>query len=175
MKRPSEVRTSPKEWVAVLGVTYQFLLDQGVGNPLLFGSQAMSFYMANPLRSKDLDLVTDQFGPNSLEELTHALSNKRLADAEVKTNNVQTKFFDGRIMRTYSIEMRVKRRPFFLEIFDAVLDGRPPSILAPTSSVGKNGTLVFGCLLAMLLSVFVSVSGNLRELADLMLLVLITL
>lgn len=141
MKRPSEVRASPKDWVAVLGVTYQFLLDQGVGNPLLFGSQAMSFYMANPLRTKDLDLVTDQFGPNSLEELTHALSNKRPANAEVKTNNVQTKFFDGRIMRTYSIEMRVKRRPFFLEIFDAVLDGRPPSILTPYVQRGKRWKL----------------------------------
>jgi len=141
MKRPSEVRTSPKDWVAVLEVAYQFLLDRSIGNPLLFGSQAMSFYMGNPLRSKDIDLVTDQLRPDSLDELTKVLSDQRPADAEVKTNNVQTRFFNGRLMRTYSVEMRIRKRPFFLEIFDAVLDGRPPSMLTPFVQRGKRWKL----------------------------------
>jgi hypothetical protein len=131
MKRPGELRASPKDWVAVLEVVYPFLSSCGIGNLLLFGSQAMSFYMGNPLRSKDLDILTDQFGPTALGKLTKTLSEQRPADAEVKTNNVQTRFFDGRIMRTYSIEMRIRKRPFFLEVFDATLDGRPPSILTP--------------------------------------------
>jgi hypothetical protein len=97
--------------------------------------------MGNPLRSKDLDLVTDQLGPNSLDKLTKALSSQCPAEAEVKTNNVQTRFFNGRAMRTYSIEMRIKRRPFFVEIFDAVLDGRPPSILTPYVQHGRRWQL----------------------------------
>jgi len=138
MRRPSVVTASPKDWVAVLEVTYQSLLDQGIGNPLLFGSQAMSFYMGNPLRSKDLDFVTDQFGPNSLDALTKVLSEQRPAGAEIITTNVHTRFFDRSKMRTYSVEMRIKRRAFFLEIFDAVLDGRPPSVLTPYVQHGKR-------------------------------------
>jgi hypothetical protein len=33
------------------------------------------------------------------------------------------------MMTTYSVEMQIAKRPFFLEVFDAVLDGRSPSIL----------------------------------------------
>jgi hypothetical protein len=138
MKRPKEIRASPKEWIEVLRSAYPFLLNHGVGNPLLFGSQAMSFYMKNPLRSKDLDLVTDQLGPKLLDELTKFLSETRPADSEVRTSTVQTRPFDGRIMRTYSVEMRIRNRPFILEIFDAVLDGQPPSILSECIQTGRK-------------------------------------
>jgi len=129
MKRPMEARASPSEWVEVLRAAYPFLVSGGIGNLILFGSQAMSFYMKNPLRSKDLDLVTDQLGPKLFEDLTNHLKNTRPAGAEFRTTNVQTRPFDGRMMTTYSVEMQISKRPFILEIFDAVLDGRSPSIL----------------------------------------------
>jgi len=138
MKRPSEVRAGPKDWIAVLQVAYQALLNCGVSNLLLFGSQAMSFYMNNPLRSKDLDLLTDQMGPTYLDELTRVLKKQQPAGAEVRTNDVHTRFFQERIMRTYSVELRVRKRPFFVEIFDTVLDGRPPSIVTPYVQQGKK-------------------------------------
>jgi hypothetical protein len=138
MKRPSEVRASSRDWVAVLQVAYQALLNCGVSNLLLFGSQAMSFYLNNPLRSKDLDLLTDQMGPSFLEELTRVLTKQRPAGAEVRTNDVHTRFFQERIMRTYSVELRIGKRPFFVEIFDAFLDGRPPSLVAPHVQQGKK-------------------------------------
>jgi hypothetical protein len=141
MRRPSEVRASPQDWVAVLQVAYQALLNLGISNLLLFGSQAMSFYMSNPLRSKDLDLLTDQMGPNSLDELTRTLREQQPAGAEVRTNDVHTRFFQERIMRTYSVELRVRKRPFFVEIFDAVLDGRPPSVVTPYVQQGKRWNL----------------------------------
>jgi len=96
----------------------------------------MSFYMKNPLRSKDLDLVTDQLGPKLFEDLTNHLRNTRPAGAEFRTTNVQTKPFNGRMMTTYSVEMQISRRPFILEVFDSILDGRPPSIL--TEQVQKE-------------------------------------
>ena len=124
-----EVRASPSEWVEVLRAAYPFLVSRGISNLVLFGSQAMSFYMKNPLRSKDLDLVTDQLGPKLFEDLTNHLRNTRPAGAEFRTTNVQTKPFDGHMMTTYSVEMQISRRPFILEVFDSVLDGQPPSIL----------------------------------------------
>ncbi len=33
-------------------------------------------------------------------------------------------------MRTYSVELRINGKPFFVEVFDSVLDGRPLSILS---------------------------------------------
>jgi hypothetical protein len=98
----------------------------------------MSFYLNNPLRSKDLDLLTDQMGPTFLEELTRVLTKQRPAGAEVRTNDVHTRFFQERIMRTYSVELRLRKRPFFVEVFDAVLDGRPPSLIAPYVQQGKK-------------------------------------
>jgi hypothetical protein len=141
MKRPSEVRASPKDWIAVLQVAYQTLLNCGISNLLLFGSQAMSFYMNNPLRSKDIDLLTNQMGPTSLDELTKVLTEQHPAGAEVRTNDVHTRFFDGRTMRTYSVELRIRKRPFFVEIFDAVLDGQPPAVLTPYVQRGKRWNL----------------------------------
>jgi hypothetical protein len=129
MKRPMEVRASPSEWVKVLRVTYPFLVSKGIGNLVLFGSQAMSFYMKNPLRSKDIDLVTDQLGPKLFEDLANHLKDTRPAGGEFRTTNVQTRAFDGRMMTTYSVEMQISKRPFILEVFNAVLDGRSPSIL----------------------------------------------
>lgn len=136
MRRPTEVRASPSEWVEVLRAAYPFLVSGGISNLVLFGSQAMSFYMKNPLRSKDLDLVTDQLGPKLFEDLTNHLRNTRPAGAEFRTTNVQTKPFNGRMMTTYSVEMQISRRPFILEVFDSILDGRPPSIL--TEQVQKE-------------------------------------
>jgi len=129
MKRASEVRASPSEWIEVLKAAYPFLVSKGIGNLILFGSQAMSFYMKNPLRSKDLDLLTDQIGPKVFDDLTSHLKSTRPAGAEFRTTTVQTIPFDERMMTVYSVEMQILKRPFILEIFNAVLDGRSPSIL----------------------------------------------
>jgi hypothetical protein len=65
--------------------------------------------------------------------LTNHLKNTRPAGAEFRTTNVQTMPFDGRMMTTYSVEMQISKRPFILEICDAVFDGRSPSILTEHS------------------------------------------
>ncbi len=136
MRRPEEIRSSPKDWVNVLLVAYPFLVGRGIGNLLLYGSQATSFYMKSGLRSKDLDLVTDQLRPRHLDELARAL--RELPNVEVRSTTVQTRIFNGRMMRTYSVEMRIRTRPFFVEIFDAVLDGQSPAILTPHVRSGKR-------------------------------------
>jgi len=138
MRRPTEIRASPRDWVEVLKSAYPFLVNEGIGNLILFGSQAMSFYMKNALRSKDLDLVTDQLGPKSFDALVKHLTDTRPAGAAVRTTNVQTRPFDGRKMTTYSVEMHISTRPFILEIFDAVLDGSSPSVLAEHVQEGKK-------------------------------------
>lgn len=129
MKRAIEVRASPSEWIEVLKAAYPFLVSKGIGNLILFGSQAMSFYMKNPLRSKDLDLLADQIGPKVFEGLTSHLKNTRPANAQFRTTTIQTVTFDERQMTVYSLEMQILNRPFILEIFNAVLDGKPLSIL----------------------------------------------
>jgi len=52
-----------------------------------------------------------------------------MENVQYRTTTVQTKKFNGRKMTTYAIELRVNRKPFFVELFDSLLDGRPPSIL----------------------------------------------
>jgi hypothetical protein len=89
----------------------------------------MSFYMKSPLRSKDLDFVSAQVGLRQMEALADRLS--PMENVEYKTTTVQTKRFNGRKMTTYAIELRVDRKPFFVELFDNVLDGRSLSILQP--------------------------------------------
>jgi hypothetical protein len=138
MKRAIEVRASPREWIEVLRAAYPFLVSKGIGNLILFGSQAMSFYMKNPLRSKDLDLLTDQIGPKVFEDLTSHLKKARPAGAEVRTTTVHAVPFDERMMTIYSVEMQIVKRPFILEIFNAVLDGQPPSILTNYIQQGRK-------------------------------------
>ena len=127
MKRPLEIRTPPRGWLRVLGAAYPFLRDLGLGDLLVFGSQAMSVYLDNPLRSKDLDLVTAQMGPVQLELLRDHLSKN--PGLEVRSTSVQSRPLAKGDLKTFSIELRLEERPFFLEIFDKILDGRPPSIL----------------------------------------------
>jgi len=127
MKRPREIRTPPRGWLRVLEAAYPFLRDQGLGDLLLFGSQAMSVYLDNPLRSKDLDLVSAQMGPGQLELLRDHLS--KMPELEVRSTSVQSRPLSMGDLKTLSIELRLEARPFFLEIFDKILDGRPPSIL----------------------------------------------
>ncbi|MBS7622744.1 hypothetical protein KEJ39_03605 [Candidatus Bathyarchaeota archaeon] len=129
MDRPKEIRAAPREWLTLLQVTYRFLREQRIGDLLLYGSQSMSLYMRNPLRSKDLDLLSGQVGMRHMEALADKLSQVR--DVECRTTTVQTKRFDDRKMTTYSIELRIGRKPFFIELFDSILDGRPLSILQP--------------------------------------------
>jgi hypothetical protein len=136
MRRPEEIRTAPRDWIPILKLAHRFLVNQGVGNLILFGSQALSFYLRRELRSKDLDLVTDQFRPRFLEDLSHEL--RKLSGCEVRSTSVQTRLFDDGRMRTYSLEMRVRRRPFFVEVFDAVLDGFSPLVLAPHVRLGRR-------------------------------------
>jgi len=138
MKRPVEVRASPNEWIEVLKAAYPFLVSKGIGNLILYGSQAMSFYMKNPLRSKDLDLLTDQIGPKVFDDLTSHLKSTRPSGAEFRTTTIQTIPFDERMMTIYSVEMQILKRPFILEIFNAVLDGLSPSILSPYLQQGKK-------------------------------------
>lgn len=136
MRRPEEVRAGPRDWIRVLKVAYPFLRDRGVGNLILYGSQALSFYTKNPLRSKDIDLVTDQIGPRLLEELASKLA--KIPECETRSTTVQTRLLDGRKMRDYSVEMRLRKRPFFVEIFDAILNGQSPSVLLPHVELRKR-------------------------------------
>jgi len=77
----------------------------------------MSVYMKNPLRSKDLDLLLGQVG--------------KMRDVEYRATSVLTRKFEDRKMMTYAIELRVARKPFFVELFDKILGGRPLSLLQP--------------------------------------------
>jgi len=129
MKRPQEIRAAPREWIALLRVTYEFLRRQKIGDLTLYGSQSMSLYMRNPLRSKDLDLLSSQVSLHQIEGLAERLS--EIKKVEHKTTTVQTRRFDDRKMTTYAIELRVAGKPFFVELFDRILDGRPLSILQP--------------------------------------------
>jgi predicted nucleotidyltransferase len=130
MKRPEDIRTPPKDWVKVLRVAYPFLRNkEKVGDLVLFGSQALSIYMKSPLRSKDLDLLSEQIGPPEVERLSRELA--VLEDVEIKTTTIQTRMFGPRKMTTYGLELRVRGKPFFVELFDRILDGQPPSMLQP--------------------------------------------
>ena len=127
MKRPVEIRTAPREWLLVLKTAYPFLVELGIGDLLLFGSQALSVYLNSPLRSKDLDLVSSQIGPGHLEALRKHLETSGM---ETRSTTVQTKPLARSRMTIYTVELRLNAKPFFLEILDKVLDGQNPSILA---------------------------------------------
>ena len=130
MNRPKEIRAAPREWMAILRDAYPFLREQqSIGDLILFGSQALSFYMKSPLRSKDLDFLSAQIGLRQMEALAERLST--IENVQHKSTTVQSRIFDGRKMTTYAIELRINRKPFFVELFDSVLDGRPLSILQP--------------------------------------------
>ena len=141
MKRPKEIRTAPKEWVSLLRVTYSFLWGQGISDLLLYGSQAMSLYMKSPLRSKDLDLLSNQVSFRQMEALADKLS--EIKEVQYKTTTAQTRRFEDRKMTTYAIELRVTGKPFFVEVFDRILDGRSPSILQPYVEPTKRWAMIF--------------------------------
>lgn len=128
MKRPKDIRVAPIEWVEILKVAYPFLHEKA-GDLVIFGSQALSIHMKNPLRSKDLDMLSAQVGPLQMEQLSTKLSD--LTNVESRSISVQSRMFGPRKMTTYAIELRIKDRPFFVEVFDRILDGRAPSILQP--------------------------------------------
>jgi hypothetical protein len=111
-------------------MAYPFLRSkERVDDLALFGSQTLSLYMKTPLRSKDLDLLSGQAGPRQIEALSRELG--KLKDVEVRAHTVQTRMLNSRKMTTYTIELRIKARPFFVELFDCILDGQPLSILEP--------------------------------------------
>lgn len=140
MKRPEEIRAAPREWVEILRVAYPFLRErQSIGDLVLFGSQALSIYMKSPLRSKDLDLLSAQVSLRQIEELSSELS--KLKNVECRSTTVQTRMFDTRKMRTYAIELRVAGKPFFVESFDTILDGRPTTLLEPYLELKKRWNL----------------------------------
>ena len=128
MKKPANIRTAPRDWLRVLKTACPFLIDRGVGDLLLFGSQALSVYLNSPLRSKDLDLVSSQIGPGHLEALRKHLETNGL---ESGNTTVQSKPLAQARMTIYTVELRFGAKPFFLEIFDKILDGQNPSILTP--------------------------------------------
>jgi len=128
MRRPTDIRAPPALWIPVLRETYAFLMERGVGDLLLFGSQAMSIYMRHPLRSKDIDLVSTQMRPLLLDELTERLA--PLSETDPR-NTVMTRVTDNGLARTYSIYLRMRGYPLIVEIFDTVLAGRKPKILWP--------------------------------------------
>jgi predicted nucleotidyltransferase len=140
LKRPEEIRAAPQEWVRVLQVAYEFLRKkQSVGDLVLFGSQAMSIYMRNPLRSKDLDLLSNQVSSRQINSLAKELTH--LADVQTRATTVQTRMFDAKKMTTHAIELRVGGLPFFVEIFDRILDGLPTSLLTPYIELKKRWNL----------------------------------
>ena len=138
MKRPVEIRTAPRDWLLVLKTAYPFLVDQGIGDLLLFGSQALSIYLKSPLRSKDLDLVSSQIGPRHLEALRKHLEMNGL---QTRSTTVQSKPLAKARMTTYTVELRLGTKPFFLEIFDRILDGQNPSILTPSAQRTRKWNL----------------------------------
>jgi len=99
----------------------------------------MSVYMKNPLRSKDLDLLSSQVGLREMEALAERLS--KVEEVDYKTTTVQTRRFSDRKMTTYAIELRVSGKPFFIELFDSILDGRPLSILQPYVELRRRWNL----------------------------------
>lgn len=101
----------------------------------------MSVYMKSPLRSKDLDLLSSQVSFRQMEALVDKLS--EIKEVEYRTTTVQTRRFEDRKMTTYAIELRVSGKPFFVEIFDKILDGRPLSILRPYVESTKRWALDF--------------------------------
>jgi hypothetical protein len=138
MKRPAEIRTAPRDWLLVLKTAYPFLVNQGIGDLLLFGSQALSVYLHNPLRSKDLDLVSSQLGPGHLEALRKHLETSGL---ETRSTTVQSKPLAKARMTIYTVELRLSSKPFFLEIFDKILDGQNSSILTPYAQRARKWNL----------------------------------
>jgi len=128
MRRPAEIRAPAASWIPVLKESYSFLRDHGVGDLLLYGSQAMSIYMRYPLRSKDIDLVSTQMRPKLLDDLTKRLTH--FSETSPK-NTVMTRVTDRGFTRTYSIYLRSQGYPLVVEIFDTVLDGKEPKILMP--------------------------------------------
>jgi len=99
----------------------------------------MSVYMRNPLRSKDLDLLSSQVSLRQMEALAQRLT--ELKQVEYRESTVQTRRFDDRRMMTYAIELRVAGKPFFVELFDSILDGRPLSLLQPYVEPRKRWNL----------------------------------
>ncbi len=128
MKKPQDVRVASSEWVSILKVAFP-LLREKAGDLVLFGSQALSIYMMSPLRSKDLDLLSTHVGPVQIDKLSTELA--KLNDVESRSITTQTRMFGSRKMTTYAIELRIKGRPFFVEVFDRILDGQAPGILQP--------------------------------------------
>ncbi len=114
---------------------------RGVGDLTLYGSQAMSVYMKNPLRSKDLDLLSSQVSPRQAEALGEKLS--KIKNIEYWSTSVQTRRFDDRKMTTYAIELRADGKPFFVELFDKILDGQPLSLLQPYLELTNRWNLEF--------------------------------
>jgi len=141
LKRPQEIRAAPKEWIALLQAAYTFLREQGVGDLTLYGSQAMSVFMKNPLRSKDLDLLSSQVSLRKAEALGERLS--EIKNVEYWSTTVQSRKFDDRKMMTYAIEFRVGGKPFFVELFDRILDGQPLSLLQPYLELADRWNLEF--------------------------------
>lgn len=141
MKRPQEIRAAPKEWISILRTAYTFLRGRGVGDLTLYGSQAMSVYMRSPLRSKDLDLLSGQVSLRQVEALGEKLA--EIKDVEYWSTSAQTRKFDDRKMMTYAIELRVGGKPFFVELFDRILDGQPLSLLQPHVELTSRWNLEF--------------------------------
>jgi hypothetical protein len=128
MKRPQDIRVAPTEWVTILRVAYPVLREKA-GDLVLFGSQALSIRMRSPLRSKDLDMLSAQVGPAQIDKLSAELA--KLKNVEFRSSSAQTRMFDSRKMTTYAIELRIKERPFIVEVFDRILDGQALGILQP--------------------------------------------
>jgi len=101
----------------------------------------MSVYMKSPLRSKDLNLLSNQVSFRQMEALADKLS--EIKEVEYKTTTAQTRRFEDRKMTTYAIELRVTGKPFFVEVFDRILDGRSPSILQPYVEPTKRWAMNF--------------------------------
>jgi len=96
----------------------------------------MSVYMKNSLRSKDLDLLSNQVGPHQIDKLAEELGT--LNNVQAKGTTVQTRMFDTTKMATYAVELRIDGLPFFVEVFDKILDGRPTTLLDPYLELRKR-------------------------------------
>ena len=140
MQKSKEIRASPKEWVKILQATYPFLREKySIGDLVLFGSQALSIYMKQPLRTKDIDLLSAQISLRQFEELSSELS--QMANVQTRSTTAQSRMLAMGKMTTCAIELRVGGKPFFIESFNRILDGRSPSILTPYLDLKKKWKL----------------------------------
>ena len=108
-----------KIWIDVLRRITPILAESHVTDMILFGSQAMSAYMARALASKDIDLITPGMTPSILEKTRGEL--KQIA-AQTPTCDHLVSEYAGRPYPVSHIYLKhMSGFPFVIEFFENFL------------------------------------------------------